>query len=146
MTSVLAAAAEGGSIEFNALDVFLVLLIGLGPVKAALVYLGMTSGLDQPTRVGIAARAVLVAGVVAVVLFVIGAGLAQLLHVSSQALAIAGGIVLLLLGIRMIISQGGGSEHEQSAPRKASAITSFGKHEPPKPRPASRKCGPIRGS
>lgn len=114
MTSFLAA---GGGVptEFNAVDVFVVLLIGLGPVKAALVYLGATSQLEPAVRRRIALRAVLVAGIVAILLFLLGAGLAQLLHFSSEALAVAGGLVLLILGIRMVLSQGGGGHDTEAA-------------------------------
>jgi multiple antibiotic resistance protein len=99
----LVAAGGSGSIEFNAADVFVVLLIGLGPLKAALVYLASTAGLDQRARRRVALRAVMVAGIVAVLLFVLGAGLARLLHFSNEALAVAGGLVLLTLGIQLII-------------------------------------------
>jgi small neutral amino acid transporter SnatA (MarC family) len=103
---LLAAAAEGSSVEFNAADVFVVLLIGLGPIKAAMVYLGVTSGLPREVRVRVARRAISVAGIVALALFLLGAALAALLHISTESLAVAGGLVLLLLGLRMILGQG----------------------------------------
>ena len=124
MITTLVAAGGEVSTEFNAVDVFVVLLIGLGPVKAALVYLGSTSQFEPPIRRRIAMKAVLVAGVVAIALFLLGAGLAQLLHFSAEALAIAGGLVLLILGIRMILSQGGGG-HDAEVDVDPDAVAIF---------------------
>ncbi len=88
------------------LAVFLTLLVGMGPVKAAIVYLSETADFELAVRQRVAVRAVLVAGVVAAILLVFGAFLARLLHFTTGALAIAGGIVLLILGVRMILGQG----------------------------------------
>ena len=86
--------------------VFLTLLVGMGPVKVAIVYLAETADLGPDIRRRVAIRAVTVAGIVAAFLLVAGALLARLLHFTTGALAIAGGVVLLILGIRMILGQG----------------------------------------
>ena len=86
--------------------VFLTLLVGMGPVKVAIVYLAETADFSPDVRRRVAIRAVSVAGIVAAFLLVAGAFLARLLHFTTGALAIAGGIVLLILGIRMILGQG----------------------------------------
>ncbi len=86
--------------------VFLTLLVGMGPVKVAIVYLAETSSFGIDVRRRVAIQAVIVAGIVGAFLLVTGALLARLLHFSTGALAIAGGIVLLILGIRMILGQG----------------------------------------
>lgn len=87
--------------------VFLTLLVGMGPVKVAIVYLAETASFSREVRRRVAIEAVIVAGIVAAFLLAAGALLARLLHFSTGALAIAGGIVLLILGIRMILGQGG---------------------------------------
>ena len=86
--------------------VFLTLLVGMGPVKVAIVYLAETADFSPDLRRRVAIRAVSVAGIVAAFLLVAGALLARLLHFTTGALAIAGGVVLLILGIRMILGQG----------------------------------------
>jgi len=93
-------------VSLEPVAVFLTLLVGMGPVKVAIVYLAETADFSLDVRRRVAIRAVSVAGIVAAVLLVAGALLARLLHFTTGALAIAGGIVLLILGIRMILGQG----------------------------------------
>lgn len=86
--------------------VFLTLLVGMGPVKAAIVYVSETATFTPEVRRRVAIRAVLVAGVVAAFLLLTGFFLAKLLHFTTGALTIAGGLVLLILAIGMILGQG----------------------------------------
>jgi multiple antibiotic resistance protein len=93
-------------VSLEPVAVFLTLLVGMGPVKVAIVFLAETADFSPDVRRRVAIRAVSVAGIVAAFLLVAGALLARLLHFTTGALAIAGGIVLLILGIRMILGQG----------------------------------------
>ena len=100
------------------IEVFIILFIGMGPVKVLLVYLELTHGLEPSVRAQMARRVVTVAGSVALGLFAFGAFLQQLLHFSIGALTIAGGLILLLLGLKMVLGSagGGGSEPVQKDP------------------------------
>mgnify|MGYP002750187167 CR=1 FL=1 len=77
-------------------DVFLVIFIGMGPIKVLLVYIAMTEGMSQEVRHQVARRTVMVAGAVALGLFLIGAILQAILHFSIGSLTIFGGLILLV--------------------------------------------------
>lgn len=93
-------------------EVFIILFIGMGPVKVLLMYLELSHGLEPSVRAQMARRVVTVAGSVALGLFAFGAFLQQLLHFSIGALTIAGGLILLLLGLKMVLGSAGGGGGE----------------------------------
>ena len=97
---------------FSLPEAFLTLFIGMGPIKVLLIYIAQTQGMDKATKRLVARRTVLVAGAVAVGLFIAGAIIQQLLHFSIGALNIIGGLILLLLAIKMVI---GGQPKAQEA-------------------------------
>ena len=94
--------------SFNLMEGFIALFIGMGPVKVLLVYIAMTKGLDASVRKQMAKRIAITAGGVGVALFIIGAALQSILHFSIGALNIIGGIILLLLALKMVMGSGGG--------------------------------------
>ena len=94
------------------LDVFITLLIGMGPIKVLLVYIALTQKLPKELRQKIALRTVMVAGAVGVVLLLFGALFQALLHFSIGALTITGGLILLVLSLHMVI----GSQAPQAGP------------------------------
>jgi MarC family membrane protein len=83
-------------------DIFLLLLIGVGPKIALVPFLDLTGGLDAATRARVTRTMLTTAGVVALILVVFGELLRRLLHFSTGALSIAGGIVLLMIALLMI--------------------------------------------
>lgn len=87
--------------EFFPADAALILLVGMGPFKAVLVYMGSTAGMAADVKRRIATKVVLVAGVVAVGLFILGKAVQEFLHFSDAAITIAAGLILLLLALRM---------------------------------------------
>jgi multiple antibiotic resistance protein len=92
---------------FSLPEAFITLLIGMGPIKMLLVYISMTQGMDKDLRRQMAKRIVTVAGSVGVALFILGAILQQILHFSIGALNIIGGLILLILALRMVMGGGG---------------------------------------
>ena len=88
---------------FSLVEAFITLFIGMGPIKVLLIYIAKTQGMEKDTKRLVARRTVVVAAGVAVVLFIIGAIIQQLLHFSIGALNIIGGLILLLLAINMVI-------------------------------------------
>ena len=94
--------------SFSLPEAFITLFIGLGPIKVLLVYIAMTKGLEASVRKQMALRIVVVAGGVGVALFIIGAALQSILHFSIGALNIIGGIILLILALKMVLGGGGG--------------------------------------
>jgi small neutral amino acid transporter SnatA (MarC family) len=83
-------------------DIFLLLLIGVGPKIALVPYLEVTAGMDPATKARVTRTMLTTAGVVALILIVLGELLRKLLHFSTGALSIAGGIILLIIAIAMI--------------------------------------------
>jgi len=79
----------------------LLLLIGMGPKIALVPFLEMTHAFDAEAKAGIGRQMVLTAVVTALILFATGALLMRLLHITGGAVAIAGGIILALLAIKM---------------------------------------------
>ena len=97
------------------LDILVLLLIGMGPKVALVPFLGLTADMDSETRKEVANRMVRTATAVALVLLVLGAFLMKLLHFSPEALFIAGGIVFLLVALRMLAEAGDEEEHHEKA-------------------------------
>ena len=79
----------------------LMLLIGMGPKIALVPYLEKTHAFDAETKVRIGRKMVLTALVTALVLLATGALLMRLLHITGGAVAVAGGIILALIAIKM---------------------------------------------
>lgn len=95
------------SIDFAlVVDVFLLLLIGIGPKIALVPFLELTGGMDEATKARVVRKMLTTASVVAVILVVLGELLTRLLHFSPGSLAAAGGIVLLILAVTMILGNG----------------------------------------
>ena len=84
------------------IDIFLLLLIGVGPKIALVPFLEVTAGMDAATRARVTRTMLTTAGVVALILIVLGEVLRKLLHFSTGALSIAGGIILLIIAVGMI--------------------------------------------
>jgi multiple antibiotic resistance protein len=97
------------------LDVFILLLIGMGPKVALVPFLDLTADMDSDTRKKVADRMVRTGVTVALILVVLGAFLMKLLHFSPEALYIAGGIVFLLLALKMLTSGGDDEDHHEKA-------------------------------
>jgi multiple antibiotic resistance protein len=92
----------------GAIDTFLVLLIGIGPKLALVPFLGITASLDPAMKRRVQRKMLVTAATVAVALIVLGELLRTLLHFTIGSLSIAGGVILLVLAVWMVLGQGGG--------------------------------------
>ncbi len=108
--------------SFSPLEAFITLFIGMGPVKVLLAYIAATADLETAVRRQMARRIAIVAGSVGVALFVLGAALQSILHFSIGALNIIGGLILLLLALKMVMG-GGGHGSETGADPMSMAIS-----------------------
>ena len=97
--------------SFSLIEGFVTIFIGMGPIKVLLVYIAMTRSMETGTRKKVASRIVIVAGSVGVGLFIIGAAMQSILHFSIGALNIIGGLILLLLALKMVMGGAGGGAH-----------------------------------
>jgi multiple antibiotic resistance protein len=91
------------------LDTFLVLLIGIGPKLALLPFLQVTAALDEPTRSRVRRKMLTTAAAAAVALIVFGELLRILFHFTVASLSIAGGVILLVLAVSMVIGDSASS-------------------------------------
>ncbi|HDR73001.1 MAG TPA: MarC family protein [Methanoculleus sp.] len=91
--------------ELPLIDLFLIIFIGMGPVKVLLIYMAATQGAEPSLQKKVAAKCVQTAAIVAILLLLTGALLMRVLHFSRGALAVAGGIILLVLALSMVLSR-----------------------------------------
>ena len=84
-------------------EVALVMFVGMGPVKVLVYYLGAIRHASPAVGRRVAVRAVASATIVTLGLLVVGWLLMRLLHFSTGALIVAGGIVLLAYGIQTVL-------------------------------------------
>jgi MarC family membrane protein len=87
-------------------DIFLLFFIGIGPKIALVPFLELTAKMDEQDKSRVVRKMLMTASVTAILLMVFGGLLTKLLHFSTGALAIAGGIILLIISASMILSQG----------------------------------------
>lgn len=98
-------------------DVFLLLLIGIGPKIALVPFIESTAKMDGQTRDQVIRKMLRTAFIAAILLMVFGGLLTRLLHFSTGALSIAGGVILLVISTAMILSRG--DEQSQQISRAA---------------------------
>lgn len=98
-------------------DLFILLLIGVGPKIALVPFLNLTKDIDGETQKKVAKKMVATGVSTALLLVFLGWFLMRLLHFTPGAANIAGGIVLLLLALHMLVSPGKDDHHEKTAGR-----------------------------
>ena len=85
-------------------DLFMLLLIGIGPKIAFVPFIELTADMDVPTVKAVANKAVRSAISWSLILAVFGWFLMKLLHFTTGSVLVAGGIVLLLLSLHMLVA------------------------------------------
>ena len=93
----------------SAIDTFLLLLIGIGPKIALVPFLEITASLDPAAEQRVLRKMLTTAAAVAVILMVLGELLRVLLHFTIGSLSIAGGVILLVLAVWMVLAPPNGS-------------------------------------
>ncbi|HEX5439725.1 MAG TPA: MarC family protein [Ktedonobacterales bacterium] len=99
-----------------AIEVFLLLLIGVGPKIALVPFLEITAKMDKQTEEKVVRKMLTTAATTAILLMIFGGLLTRLLHFSTGALAIAGGIILLVISMAMILSRGERQTQHDTSP------------------------------
>ena len=102
----------------NLIDIFLIVFIGMGPIKVLLVYLGATQDASKELQRKVAQKAVITATIVALLLLVAGSIFMQILHFTTGSLNIAGGLILLILALNMVLAPAHKEDHS-AAPDEA---------------------------
>ncbi|MEA3335175.1 MAG: MarC family protein [Chloroflexota bacterium] len=89
---------------YRIFEVFMLLLIGIGPKIALVPFIDITAGLDTDTKKAMANKSVRTAIGWSLGLVALGWFLMKLLHFTTGSVLIAGGIVLLLMSLHMLLS------------------------------------------
>ena len=95
------------------IDMFLLLLIGIGPKIALVPFLEATKEMPEATKRRVLRKMLTTAGSVALLLLLLGGLLTRLLHFSPGALGVASGIILLIIAVTMVLgkSDENGGDH-----------------------------------
>ncbi len=92
-------------------DLFLLLLIGLGPKIVLLPFIELTATLPEEAKRRVALKMLRGAAGIALLLLVLGGALTKVLHFSPGALSIASGIILLIMSVPMVLGSRGSEHH-----------------------------------
>src|SRR6201996_5806883 len=89
------------------LSAFILLLLVLDPFGSLPIFISILGSVKPERRTFVAVREVLIAFVVLLVFMVSGQGFLTLMRLSERSLEVAGGVILLIISIRMIFGSGG---------------------------------------
>ena len=85
----------------------LAIFVSMNVLTTAPIYVGLTDGVEKHKRAPLVRAAVILAGIVALLMTVVGTDLLRLLGVTIADLKVAGGLVLLGLGFHdLVLSRG----------------------------------------
>ena len=91
--------------KFGLVNIFTMLLITIGPLKVMLAFGDLSAEADSEFRHRVSKKAVLVALIACLVFALLGALLLHIFQLSLPALKIAGGIILLLFALHMVMAE-----------------------------------------
>ena len=108
------------------LEAFSVLFVVIGPIDNAAAFAALTKGYKPARRRRTALKAIIVSTVVMVVFAIFGDELLSVIGVKLESLEIAGGILLLLAAIQMVMAEPqtgkDGAESEAEKPKDISVF------------------------
>jgi multiple antibiotic resistance protein len=96
---------------FVIFEILMLLLIGIGPKIALVPFVELTADLPKETQVAVANKSVRTAISWSLILVLLGWFLMVLLHFSTGSVLVAGGIVLMLLALHMLLAGGQEEDH-----------------------------------
>ncbi len=83
------------------------LLLVLDPFGSLPIFISVMRGVDPPRRTRVAVREVAIAFAVLLVFMVAGQSFLSVMRLSERSLEVAGGVILLIIAVRMIFTSGG---------------------------------------
>jgi MarC family membrane protein len=89
------------------LSAFILLLLVLDPFGSLPVFISILGAVEPGRRTFVAVREVLIAFAVLLLFMVSGQGFLTLMRLSERSLEVAGGVILIIIAIRMIFGGGG---------------------------------------
>jgi multiple antibiotic resistance protein len=94
----------GDVLSFALLSISSILII-VNPLGATLIYVSLTTNLDQPSRNAVARDACRYAFLILLIVALIGTWILQLFGITLEAFRIAGGILLFGIGMEMVYAK-----------------------------------------
>jgi MarC family membrane protein len=86
---------------------FVLLLLVLDPLGSLPIFISVLGQVAPERRAWVAVREVLIAFAVLIAFMISGDSFLSLMHLSERSLEVAGGVILLIISIRMIFASGG---------------------------------------
>ena len=106
-------------------EILVLLFVTIGPIRAALIYLGLTKTADAELKRAIAFRTVTVSTVICVMFAILGAVILGGLKVSVEALLIAGGAILFVFALQLVIGEEKQPAEGEEPPAPSIEIATF---------------------
>jgi len=94
--------------DHSFLSAFVLLLLVLDPFGSLPIFISVLGGVDPARRTRVALREVAIAFAVLMVFMVAGQGFLQVMRLSERSLEVAGGVILLIIAMKMIFIGGDG--------------------------------------
>jgi MarC family membrane protein len=94
--------------DHSCLSAFILLLLVLDPLGSLPGVIPIMRGVPKDRRRHVAVREVGIAFCVLLAFMFLGSGFLRVMHLSERSLEVAGGVILLIIAIRMIFSHEGG--------------------------------------
>lgn len=88
------------------ISALLLLLLVLDPFGSLPIFISVMRNVEPARRTRVAVREVVIAFAVLLLFMVGGQGFLSLMHLSERSLEVAGGVILLIIAIRMIFASG----------------------------------------
>lgn len=92
--------------DHSFLSAFVLLLLVLDPFGSLPIFIAVLKGVPPARRRPVALREATIALAVLLAFMVAGQGFLRLMHLSERSLEVAGGVILLIIAVRMIFSSG----------------------------------------
>lgn len=92
--------------DHSFVSAFVLLLLVLDPFGSLPIFISVLKGVPPERRTRVAVREVLIAFCVLLAFMFAGQGFLNLMHLSERSLEVAGGVILLIIAIRMIFTSG----------------------------------------
>ena len=94
--------------DHSFISAFILLLLVLDPLGSLPVYIPIMQGVPRERRTWVAMREVAIAFGVLAAFMLLGDGFLRVMHLSERSLEVGGGVILLMVAIRMTFSHEGG--------------------------------------
>lgn len=106
----------------EAIQAFILLFVIMDPLLSLAAFFSMTKGIKREECKKIATQAVLVAAIPLFLFIFIGNGILSILSVSMDSFQVAGGIILILLGVQLALGISFPKDKEDDNDRSAIAV------------------------